>query len=160
MRPEPHNRIDPRAISLWRIHAVIQLGFLSVGALVGYTSLFFGADLPVWSAAAFAAPLALYGALSVVVFPRVRWQVWRYALNEHELDLQHGLVVVHRTLIPLVRVQHVDTVQGPLAKLFHLSAVTVSTAASTHEIPALSDTVADELRDRISAMARQAREQL
>jgi membrane protein YdbS with pleckstrin-like domain len=68
--------------------------------------------------------------------------------------------VVHRTLVPLVRVQHVDTVQGPVAKLFRLSAVTVSTAAGTHEIPSLSDDVADQLRDRISAMARQAREQL
>jgi hypothetical protein len=51
-------------------------------------------------------------------------------------------------------------VQGPLAKLFGLSAVTVSTAASTHEIPALSDETADQLRDSISVLAREARDQL
>jgi len=35
-----------------------------------------------------------------------------------------------------------------------LSAVTISTAAGNHEIPALAEEVADELRDRISILAR------
>jgi len=160
MRPEPSHRIDRRAIGLWQIHGLIQLGFIVAVVIVGFISVAFSAGLPVWTAALVAVPVLLHGVITVFVFPRIRWSVWRYELDEHELDIQHGLLVVHRTLIPLVRVQNVDTVQGPLAKLFHLSAVTVSTAASTHEIPALSDDVADQLRDKISAMARQAREQL
>ena len=160
MRPEPSHRIDRRAVGLWQIHGLIRLGFVGVSILVAYLSLLMSATIPLWSAALVAAPLLAYGVLTVLVFPRIRWSVWRYDLDQHEIDLQHGLLIVRRTLVPLVRVQHVDTVQGPLAKLFHLSAVTVSTAASTHEIPALSDEVADELRDKISAMARQAREQL
>jgi membrane protein YdbS with pleckstrin-like domain len=160
MRPEPSHRIDPRAIRLWQIHGLVQLVLLTVMVASVLGTLLLSSTLPVWTAALAIVPLLVYGILAVGVFPAVRWKVWRYELDEHELDLQHGLWVVHRTLVPLVRVQHVDTVQGPIAKLFRLSAVTVSTAAGTHEIPSLSDDVADQLRDRISAMARQAREQL
>lgn len=160
MRPEPSHRINRQAIALWQIHGLIQTLFMA-GVIASITlTAVLATGSPLWTCAFAILPITVYGILSVLVFPRIRWRVWRYELDEHELDLQHGLLVVHRTLVPLVRVQHVDTVQGPIAKLFHLSAVTVSTAASTHEIPALSDDVADELRDRISAMARQAREQL
>ncbi len=160
MRPEPSHRINRQAIALWQIHGLIQTLFMT-GAIASIAlTLVLATGSPLWTTAFGILPITLYGILAILVFPRIRWRVWRYDLDEHELDLQHGLLVVHRTLVPLVRVQHVDTVQGPIAKLFHLSAVTVSTAASTHEIPALSDDVADELRDRISAMARQAREQL
>jgi len=37
---------------------------------------------------------------------------------------------------------------------FGLASVTISTAAGVHEIPALSIEVADELRDKISRLAR------
>jgi hypothetical protein len=160
MRPEPSHRINRQAVALWQIHGLIQTLFMT-GAIASIAfTLVLATGSPLWTTAFAILPITLHGILATLVFPRIRWRVWRYDLDEHELDLQHGLLVVHRTLVPLVRVQHVDTVQGPIAKLFHLSAVTISTAASTHEIPALSDDVADELRDRISAMARQAREQL
>lgn len=54
----------------------------------------------------------------------------------------------------MVRVQHVDTKQGPLMSKFVLASVTISTAAGSHEIPALKEEIADELRDHISILAR------
>ncbi len=94
----------------------------------------------------------------VVVAPPIRWRIWRYRVTENHLFLQRGLFVVRRTLIPLVRVQNVDTIQGPLARRFGLSEVVVATAASTTTIPALSDPVAEALRDRIADLARVARD--
>jgi hypothetical protein len=106
------------------------------------------------------AALLLQAVLGIAVIPRLRYNYWRYHVDESELDIQSGVFVITRTLVPLVRVQNVDTVQGPLGKYFGLSSVTVSTAASTHEIPALSDEQADALRDRISRLAQVARESL
>jgi membrane protein YdbS with pleckstrin-like domain len=54
----------------------------------------------------------------------------------------------------MVRVQHVDTSQGPIMRAFGLSDVKVSTAAGVHAIPALADHDADALRDRIAVLAR------
>jgi len=53
---------------------------------------------------------------------------------------------VKRTLIPMIRVQHVDSSQGPLLKKYRLASVTISTAATVHEIPALDEEEAEELR--------------
>ncbi len=102
----------------------------------------------------------VFALVQIGFVPQMRYRHWRYHVDAQELDIQFGVFVVRRTLIPLVRVQHVDTVQGPLSKQFGLSSVTVSTAAGSHVIPGLSDEAADQLRDHISALARVARESL
>lgn len=135
-------------------------------ALLGLLTLLGGATLVMLTP--FGMAPAVGGLLVFVAFalvqigfvPQVRYRHWRYHVDAQELDIQSGVFVVRRTLIPLVRVQHVDTVQGPLSKQFGLSSVTVSTAAGSHVIPGLSDEAADQLRDHISALARVARESL
>lgn len=160
MRPDPSHSIDPRAIELWRIHGLIgpvmwgSMGLFTALIVVlsqGFSPLWLLALMPV---------LLLYAIVNVFVVPQIRWRIFRYDLDDNELYVKRGLIIVRRTLIPLIRVQHVDTTQGPLSKYFGLSSVRVSTAASTHEIPALADEVADALRDRISRLARIAREQI
>jgi len=90
--------------------------------------------------------------------PKIRWERWRYELREQEIELQHGLFVVKRTLIPIIRVQHVDTNQGPIMKKYRLASVVISSAATTHEIPALDEDEAEELRKTISYLVRVVRE--
>ena len=86
----------------------------------------------------------------------MRWKRWRYEIREQEIELQHGVFVIKRTLVPMVRVQHVDTKQGPILRKYHLSSVTVSTAATVHEIPALEMEEAEEIRISISKLAKVA----
>ena len=56
----------------------------------------------------------------------------------------------------MVRVQHVDTSQGPILKKYDLANISISTAATTHVIPMLVTEEADRLRARISELARVA----
>ena len=81
------------------------------------------------------------------------WRHWRYEIGEVEVDLQHGWLTITRTLIPMTRIQHVDTRRGPLQRRFGLASVILYTAAGASEIPALADAVADAARDRIAALA-------
>jgi membrane protein YdbS with pleckstrin-like domain len=101
-----------------------------------------------------AAALAVVG-LGGVAVPLLRWRTWRYEVREEEIDLLRGAVVVRRTLIPMTRVQHVDTQRTPLSDLFELRSVTVHTAAGSHSIPALRPGDAAAIRDRIAVLARQ-----
>lgn len=89
-----------------------------------------------------------------IIIPKIIWNRWRYDVSEHDINLEYGLWIKKHTIIPMVRVQHVDTKQGPLMSRFALSSVSISTAAGSHEIPALEEVVADELRNRISILAR------
>jgi len=101
--------------------------------------------------------LAYYFA-GIFLIPYIRWKHWRYEIDEHEIDLMRGVLIRRRTLIPLSRVQHVDTTQGPILRWYKLASVTISTAATTHEISALDVLIADQVRDTISTYARLAEE--
>jgi uncharacterized protein len=155
MRPEPQQRIHPRALPVWRWTGAFSSLFFWIPP-VGYYFLHNQFGMIGWVTWILFSLALLLTILYTFVIPVVRWKRWRYEVQEHELDLKYGVLIVRRTLIPMVRVQHVDTTQGPLMRHYRLSNVTISTAAGTHEIPALSKEVADELRDRISALARVA----
>ncbi|WP_331456975.1 PH domain-containing protein [Bacillus sp. FJAT-27231] len=90
----------------------------------------------------------------VVILPNMRWKRWRYEVREQEIELQRGVFIVRRTLIPMTRVQHVDTKQGPLLRKYGLGAIQISTAATIHEIPAVEIEEAEEMRKVIAALAR------
>jgi uncharacterized protein len=95
------------------------------------------------------------GAAVVVAFlPRLRYSRWRYAVRDDEIDIRHGTFVVRRTLVPIRRVQHVETEAGPLLDSFGLASVSFHTAAGATEIPALTSLQAERVRARIALLAR------
>jgi len=153
---DPVQRITPRAIRAWQWSAAF-------GNLIWFTPPAVAVLLFPAEAAWYRLALLLLLFLSLAIWlagtfwlPWMRWKRWRYDIDRNEIDLKHGILVVRRTLIPLSRVQHVDTRQGPVLRHYRLADVTISTAATTHEIPALDIEVADQVRDRISRFARLA----
>ena len=153
MKAEPAERLDARAKTLWRITGALgTLPLLGGGALGTWTLLrelpFLLGVLP--SLAAVAVFVALVG-----VVPDLRWRRWRYEIREDEVDLQRGIFWVTRTLVPLARIQHVDTRSGPLQRRFGLATVVFYTAAGPNEIPELSTPVAAAVRDRIAELTRE-----
>jgi membrane protein YdbS with pleckstrin-like domain len=127
---------------------------VGIGCVVGGAALA-GSDAPgvlAWLAWVVAVGVA---ALGGVAAPLLRWRRWRYEVRDEEIDLLRGAVVVRRTLIPMTRVQHVDTQRTPLSDLFELRSVTVHTAAGSNSIPALRPGDAAAIRDRIAVLARQ-----
>ena len=96
--------------------------------------------------------------LAVVVVPELRWRRWRWEVREHEIDIRHGMLAVTRTLVPMLRVQHVDTTRGILQQWLGLATVVFHTAAGANEIPALTVAEAGHVRDRIAELARTADE--
>lgn len=152
---EPQKRISPMALKVWKIYGVLEsliVAALAVGAIV-LTYIF---DWSHWVTAVAVGVVILFTYLFVFLLPTIKWKRWRYEVREQEIELQRGILIVKRTLVPMVRVQHVDTVQGPILKRYGLSTITISTAANVHEIPALDMEEADELRNSISQLARVA----
>jgi uncharacterized protein len=95
-------------------------------------------------------------AAAIALIPPLRHRRWRYAVRDEEIDLHHGTFVVRRTLVPMRRVQHVDTQAGPLLGSFSLAAVAFHTAAGATTIPALESYSAEEVRARVAELARVA----
>lgn len=155
MRKEPANKLSRKGLTVWRLYGWLQTGVVLLLA-IGAGTLTYLLDWPWWIYIIAAAAVAIYGWLFIHLFPKIRWSRWRYEVRETEIELQHGIFIVTRTLIPMVRVQHVDTAQGPILKKYDLAAISISSAATVHSIPALATEEADELRNRISALAKVA----
>lgn len=96
--------------------------------------------------------------LFTIIFPKIRWKRWRYEVDEKGVDLQRGIIITKRTIIPINRIQHVDTEQGPIYRKYGLSSISLSTAATTHEIPALDVETANAMRNTISERVRKIKE--
>lgn len=155
MNDQPTNRISEKGLYVWRLYGAIQTACLMILAIILciITSIF---GWPWWIYVVSILVCVIYAYLFVFLFPKIRWLRWRYEVRESEIELQYGLFVVKRVLIPMVRVQHVNMMQGPILRKNNLAGITISTAATNHVIPVLVTEEADELRGRISALARVA----
>lgn len=148
----PANRLDPRVKTAWRVQAALAFVPLFIGAAIG-AAVLAANGLVGFAALTVAVALGWLLAAETVV-PELRYRRWRWEVAEQEVRLREGLFVLKSTVIPMVRVQHVDTAQGPVMGALGLSDVHIWTAAGQHTIPALSDDHAAQLRDRIAVLAR------
>lgn len=155
MRNEPINQISPKGLKVWRLYGVMHSAVILLIA-IGIGVVNWWLEGPLWAMIICVLLPLLYTYLFVYLFPKLRWLRWRYEVREQEIELQYGLFIVTRVLVPMVRVQHVDTQQGPILRKYDLASITISTAATNHTIPALITSEADELRHRISTLARVA----
>ncbi|PKG23682.1 PH domain-containing protein [Niallia nealsonii] len=157
MLAEPYNRLSPKSVEIWRIMGVISGLFLFVvfAGVITLTVIFHWHLL--FSIISFLI-ITIYFVLFVGILPKMKWKRWRYEIREDEIEIQQGVLVIKRTLVPMIRVQHVDTKQGPLLRKYHLATVSISTAATVHEIPALGLEEAEEIRTYISVKTKVAKE--
>ncbi|MCA1019689.1 MULTISPECIES: PH domain-containing protein [Bacillus] len=153
MRKQPQRQISLNGLKVWRLqNGIISLIFLFIIIGVFVASYYF--QWPYWIGAILIGLWILQVIFGIWLIPKIRHHIWRYEVFENEIEIQHGLIRVTRVIVPMVRVQHVDTSQGPLLRRYRLASVQISTAATVHDIPALELEEADELRDYISRLAR------
>src|SRR5215207_1060624 len=150
--PEPSRTLAPAARVLWRLEGLVSavIALIAAGILQGAV----GGG---WALLGWAAALAA-GLVAVWLVPELRWRRWRWEVREHEIDIRRGTLAVTRTLVPMLRVQHVDTKRDLLQQALGLATVVFHTAAGANEIPALTVAEAGHVRDRIAELARTADE--
>lgn len=86
----------------------------------------------------------------------LRYRRWRYEIREDALYLERGVITEVRTVVPFVRIQHVDSRRTPLERATGLASTVVYTAGSRGadvRIPGLSPSNAQDLRERLKRLA-------
>jgi uncharacterized protein len=155
VRPLPDRSLAPRTLRVWKIGAVVESLFLFL-IPAGYWGLSQFWELPAWGFYTLIGFFLMLALVDIFLIQSLKWKRWRYKVYENEVELMRGVFIVERVIIPMIRVQHVDTRQGPVLRHYKLASVTISTAATIHEIPGLQVEAADELRDQIAHLAREA----
>lgn len=143
-------RVEPRARFVWAARALVPAAV--VGGALWVVRRFFVMTFPGYLPAAGFVLVATLG----VAHALGRYRRFRFDLREDELYLERGVVTHVSTLVPFVRVQHVDSRRGPVERATGLASVVVYTAGSRGadvRIPGLSPVRATELRDHLRDLA-------
>lgn len=148
----PPHALAPAAVGLWRLQRLTRLGVVGLplyGAIgVGAASISQPAVGVVVGVV-----LVLFNLLMAFIWPPLQYAAFRYAVREHDLIVQSGVFFRRWSSVPLTRIQHVDSRQGPLERLFGVQRLLVYTAAGVSAdgvIPALTEANATTLRDALS----------
>jgi len=143
--------LAPRVQIQWGIRTAI--GFVVLGSLVT-------AVLVNLNVNPLVAPLVIVALIGLgLVWVVLRYRVWVYQIRSDAIYLERGIVTHVRTLVPYVRIQHVDTSRGPLERALGLSTLVVYTAGSRGadvSIPGLRPDQASDLQQRVKELAIEA----
>ena len=148
---DPANPPSRKAPLVWAIGAAIPWAVLAVAQVV-----WFVLDARLGWLHAAAAGVTVVGVVTfVVVAPVWRYRVHRWEVGAQAVYTRSGWLVQERRIAPISRVQTVDTHRGPLARLFGLADVTVTTASSAGavRIVALDSEVADRIAAQLTDIA-------
>jgi len=145
----PRRTLDPTIQQVWLLQSVVPS--LILGGVLAVAFAFLPVGDP-WMGGVVAVAVVVVSA----VFAVLRYRSWSYELREDSLYLERGVLTNVSTVVPYVRIQHVDASRGPIERAFGLATTVVYTAGSRGadvSIPGLSPERAEDLQDRLKQLA-------
>lgn len=133
---EPAHQVSPRAVTYWRISALIGAlveWVVVIAVYVFAVPAIFDEGRPWWTTALLAlsiiAPL-----VHLLVMPQLRYRIHRWEVTPTAIHTRAGWLSIDSRVAPLSRVQTVDSTQGALMRVFGLASLTVTTASAAGPI--------------------------
>ena len=145
--------VEPAYRWVLRFRLLLSWLPLVIGALVLDNLVL--ADEPIYGLLSTIVPLIAL--ISVVMAPQRIYQRLHYGLSERLLQVVRGWLFHTDTVVPFVRVQHLDVTRGPIDKIFGTATLVVHTAGTHNSIvtvPGLSPDRAAEIRDIVREHVR------
>jgi membrane protein YdbS with pleckstrin-like domain len=158
----PANRVDPSARWLWAAEGLVVT--LVAVAVVVVLGIVLPDDAPGWLHVlltvlrALLVPLAL---VAVVIEPLWRYRVHRWEVTEDAVYTLEGWLTRTWRIVPISRIQTVDTTRGPLQQLLGLTSIRVRTAshAGSTSIEQLRAPLAAAVAHDLGLRANQVRDE-
>lgn len=110
-----------------------------------------------WAAGLVPLIIAFFAFGGVVLGPGRIYRRLGYALDDRLIRIVRGWLFHVDTVVPFVRVQHIDVTRGPFDKLFGTASLIVHTAGTHNSVvtlPGLAPQRASAIRDLIRAQIR------
>ena len=151
--PSGRRRLPARVIRYWRWRAFygsLPLVVLLIGLA---TVVPWG---PWWVRWGIVGVVVVLVAGCMTVLPPIRYRVFWYATSPTEIDIQHGIIFIKRSVVPMHRVQSLRTERGPVADHYRVTNLKIRTAGGSVSLRGLDRDEADELCHRISRLTELA----
>lgn len=143
--------LSPRARLLFYLQAFSRLLLFWVPVTIAGSAAASFAVPITWAAAGGVGWLFL-NFLAALWLPTLAYDRWAWSLRDEDLLIARGVLIRAITAIPVSRIQHVDTRQGPIEQWLGLARVQIHTASGVGGdgvIPGLVLADAEALRDRL-----------
>lgn len=141
--------LNPRVRLVWSVGALVSA---TIFGGLAYLADRFLLGIGEWVGPAVGALALALGVVHVVF----KYRVWKFEVRDDDLYLERGVLTRVNTVVPFVRVQHVDTQRSPVERAAGLSSVVVYTAGSRGAdvtIPGLTPDRADTLQEQLRSLA-------
>jgi len=89
--------------------------------------------------------IVLLQLINTLLYPTLEYKQWSYEIDEDKVEFSQGIYIVKRTLIPTVRIQHLNISQGPINRPLGLANVNITTGGGSFTIPNLDKQEAENL---------------
>lgn len=147
-------KISHYSRKMWTIEGLISAGVILAIAVVLNIFLEFNV---LWKYVLIG---SIYGiAFLILIYslfiPKYKYEKFRYHMDEEKIILKYGVFFETSVIIPMRRVQYVDTEQGIILKKYKLIKLTVHTAGGQHEIPFLESEIGNKLGISITKIVQE-----
>jgi len=146
-------RISSFSKKMWALDGFIGVGIILIIAVVLSVFLEFNALWKYILTASIYA-VALLTLIYSQVMPKYKYEKFRYDIDEEKISLIFGVFSQRNVIIPMKRVQYVDTEQGIIIKRYNLIKLTIHTAGGAYKIPFLEKDIGDKLQLDITNIVR------
>lgn len=153
-------QMNPRIKQAWRYSILITAAMslvISLGAILVARFFTFNRQLFDLLLGVFLILVTVITVMNLLLIP-YRYAFHRYEVTDQDLALQTGYFFRSTTYVPLNRIQHLETKQGPLLRHVQLLDLNISTAATTHTLDGLDVQTAQKLRQQLIALVKAARD--
>lgn len=152
MEESSPQKLAPQVVRLWRLNGCFLLFIVFFGYVGG--AWLISSQIPLLLLVLLGGLLLILLIAGLLYVPKYQYACWHYIVRDDEIELRHGVWFTKRSVIPIVKIQHVDTVQGPLMRAYGVTALILATSAGMHTIPGILPHVADALRQTILTIAK------
>ena len=103
----------------------------------------------------------ILSAAYIIFAPAVRYERYRYLIDSEAIRVREGLFWISENIVPIERLHKIEVSQGPVAGMFNLSTVCVTTAGGDVNIKFLGEEkakeIAESLKTKINRIASEGR---
>lgn len=147
------NRLHPQIVLAWRLSGLLT-ALLVTAIVAALDSLVLAPQgLTLIAPTVIVGLTAIIGITLALIWPGLRYRHWRWQIESDRVLIERGVLWRSRSLIPRVRIQHVDTRTSPLQRWLGLSSLIIYTAGTRGadvEIPGLTADDAEALREELA----------
>jgi len=106
--------------------------------------------------------IAVLVAANAAISPIFRYHRYSYSITEEFIDLREGYIFVERYIVPIERLHKMETLRGPIDRMFKVAKVVLTTAGGDVVLRFLdeekADFIAENLGRRVNKIAAEQRE--